>query len=154
MNKISPFLWFNDDAEAAAEFYLSVFPGSHKLSELRAGTAGPGPAGSLVVVDLQLLDQQVTFLNGGPMHRLTEAFSLVVRCKDQAEIDHYWNILLEGGAEMACGWLRDKFGVCWQIVPENLQSLLKPAAAMRAMMSMKKLDIAALERAGAADASA
>ena len=147
MHKITPFLWFNDNAEAAADFYLTLFPNSRKLNELRTNEAGPGPIGSLLTVELELNGQQVIFLNGGPGHVLTEAFSFAVRCEDQAEIDTYWAKLTDGGSEIACGWLRDKFGLCWQIVPTNLPKLLSHPAAMRAMMSMKKLDIATLHQA-------
>jgi predicted 3-demethylubiquinone-9 3-methyltransferase (glyoxalase superfamily) len=148
MNKITPFLWFDSNAEEASEFYLSVFPGGRRLKELRVTEAGPGPVGSLLVVDLEIAGQQVTFLNGGPGAKLSEAFSFVVRCGDQAEIDEYWAKLLEdGGAEMACGWLRDRFGVCWQVIPERLTDLVGHPAAMRAMMGMKKLELAVLEEA-------
>ena len=154
MNKITPFLWFNSNAEAAADFYLTIFPNARKLNELRwpeSGMApGTGPAGSVLALDLELEGQQVTFLNGGPAFQLTEAFSFVVRCETQAEIDRYWSALTaEGGAESACGWLKDKFGVSWQVVPANLTRLVRHPAAMKAMMSMKKLDIATLEQAGA-----
>ncbi len=145
MNKITPFLWFNGNAEDAAAFYISVFPNSKKLSELRVTEAGPGPVGSLLAMDLVLDGQQVTFLNGGPVHQLTEAFSFTVRCETQAEIDGYWAKLGDGGRELGCGWLKDKFGLCWQIVPANIKELLKHPNAMRAMMQMKKFDIAALE---------
>jgi predicted 3-demethylubiquinone-9 3-methyltransferase (glyoxalase superfamily) len=148
MNKITPFLWFNDNAEAAADFYFSVFPNSKKLSELRATEAGPGPKGSLLVMDLELEGEVVTFLNGGPAHQLTEAFSFTVRCETQEEIDHYWAKLADGGSEIACGWLKDKFGLCWQIVPSQIKELLRSPKAMQAMMGMKKLDIAMLEEAG------
>ena len=148
MNKITPFLWFNDNAEAAADFYFSVFPNSKKLSELRATEAGPGPKGSLLVMDLEPEGEVVTFLNGGPAHQLTEAFSFTVRCETQEEIDHYWAKLADGGSEIACGWLKDKFGLCWQIVPSQIKELLRSPKAMQAMMGMKKLDIAMLEEAG------
>jgi len=147
MNKITPFLWFNADAEDAANFYLSVFPNSRKLSELRVTEAGPGPIGSLLALDLEIDGQQVTFLNGGPAQQLTEAFSFTVRCETQAEIDNYWAKLTEGGKEIACGWLKDKFGLCWQIVPSNIYQIVKTPAGMKAMMSMVKFDIAALEKA-------
>lgn len=148
MNKITPFLWFNDNAEAAANFYLALFPNSRKLSELRSNAAGPGPIGSVIVIHLELDGQQVTFLNGGPSHQLTEAFSFTVRCETQAEIDNYWTQLTaDGGKESACGWLTDKFGLSWQIVPANLSTLLSHPSAMRAMMTMKKLDIATLQQA-------
>ena len=147
MNKITPFLWFNTNAEDATNFYLSIFPNSRKLGELRATEAGPGPKGSIVVISLELDGQQVTFLNGGPAHQLSESFSFSVRCETQAEIDSYWSKLTDGGAELACGWLKDKFGLCWQIVPSHLTKLLRHPAAMTAMMSMKKFDIATLEKA-------
>jgi predicted 3-demethylubiquinone-9 3-methyltransferase (glyoxalase superfamily) len=145
MNKITPFLWFNTNAEDAAAFYISVFPNSRKLSELRVTEAGPGRVGSLLTIDLVLDGQQVTFLNGGPAHQLSEAFSFTVRCETQAEIDDYWAKLGDGGTELGCGWLKDKFGLSWQIVPAKVMELLKHPNAMRAMMKMMKFDIAALE---------
>jgi predicted 3-demethylubiquinone-9 3-methyltransferase (glyoxalase superfamily) len=148
MNKITPFLWFNDNAEAAANFYLILFPNSRKLNELRTNEANPGPVGSLLAMDLEINGQQVTFLNGGPDHPLTDAFSFVIRCETQAEIDVYWTKLTaDGGKEIACGWLTDKFGLTWQIVPADIFKLVNNPAAMRAMMTMKKLDIAALQQA-------
>jgi predicted 3-demethylubiquinone-9 3-methyltransferase (glyoxalase superfamily) len=147
MNKITPFLWFDANAEDAASFYMSVFPNSRKLNELRVTEAGPGPIGSLLALDLELDGQQVTFLNGGPAHQLSEAFSFTVRCETQAEIDGYWSKLADGGKELGCGWLTDKFGLCWQIVPSKLYEILRHPAAMRAMMTMKKFDIATLEQA-------
>jgi predicted 3-demethylubiquinone-9 3-methyltransferase (glyoxalase superfamily) len=149
MNKITPFLWFNANAEEAADFYLSVIPNSRKLNELRVTEAGPGPVGSLLALDLELDGQQVTFLNGGPAQQLSEAFSFTVRCDTQAEIDEYWEKLGEGGAELGCGWLKDKFGLCWQIVPTRIYELVRHPAGMRAMMAMMKFDVAALERAAA-----
>jgi predicted 3-demethylubiquinone-9 3-methyltransferase (glyoxalase superfamily) len=148
MNKITPFLWFDANAEEAAEFYLSVFPNSRTLSELRVTEAGPGPVGSLLAMDLELEGQQVTFMNGGPGHPLTDAFSMVVRCETQTEIDSYWFKLTEGGSEVACGWLKDKYGLSWQVVPANLSRLLCKPGAMKAMMGMKKLEIAELVAAG------
>jgi len=148
MHKITPFLWFNDNAEAAADFYISIFPNSRKLAELRCNEAGPYPVGTLLTVELELDGQQVTFLNGGPGHPPTEAFSFSVLCETQAEIDGYWSQLTaDGGSEIACGWLKDKFGLCWQIVPTGLHELLSHPAAMRAMMAMKKMDIATLHQA-------
>ncbi|MEZ5399682.1 MAG: VOC family protein [Bryobacteraceae bacterium] len=147
MSKITPFLWFNDNAEEAAEFYLSVFPDAKKLSEMRSGSAGPLPAGKILVITIELMGQRMTFLNGGPAHSLTPAFSYSVACKDQTELDGYWDKLLDGGQPMACGWLTDKFGLCWQIVPENIGEILKHPKAMAAMMTMVKFDIAALEAA-------
>jgi predicted 3-demethylubiquinone-9 3-methyltransferase (glyoxalase superfamily) len=149
MNKITPFLWFNANAEDAANFYLSVFPNSRKLNELRVPEGGPGPVGSLLALDLEIDGQQVTFLNGGPAQQLSEAFSFTVRCETQAEIDSYWTTLTDGGSEIACGWLKDKFGLCWQIVPTRIYELVSHPAGMRAMMSMVKFDIAALEAAAA-----
>jgi predicted 3-demethylubiquinone-9 3-methyltransferase (glyoxalase superfamily) len=147
MNKITPFLWFDANAEAAADFYLSIFPGSRKLNELRTTEAGPGPKGSLLAIDLEIEGQQVTFLNGGPSQKLSDAFSFVIRCESQQEIDDYWSKLTDGGSETACGWLKDKFGVSWQVVPADIYRLVSHPAAMRAMMGMIKLDIAALEQA-------
>lgn len=147
MKKITPFLWFDADAEAAANFYLSIFPGSRKLNELRVADAGPGPKGSLLAIDLEIEGQQVTLLNGGPSQKLSDAFSFVIRCESQREIDDYWSKLTDGGSETACGWLKDKFGVSWQVVPANIYELVSHPAAMRVMMGMIKLDIAALEQA-------
>ena len=149
MKKITPFLWFNSNAEDAAEFYLSVFPNSRKLRELRMTEAGPGPVGSLLTIDLELDGQQVTFINGGPAHELTEAFSFSVVCDSQAEIDSYWAVLGEGGKELGCGWIKDKFGLCWQIVPRKIVEYVSRPGGMRAMMPMMKLDIAKLERGAA-----
>jgi predicted 3-demethylubiquinone-9 3-methyltransferase (glyoxalase superfamily) len=146
-NKITPFLWFNNNAEDAANFYLTVFPNSRKLNELRVTEAGPGPVGSLLAIDIELNGQQVTFLDGGPAHQLSEAFSFTVVCETQAEIDSYWDKLGDGGKELGCGWLKDKFGLCWQIVPVKLYEMLAHPAAMRAMMTMMKFDIAALQHA-------
>ncbi len=115
LNKITPFLWFNDNAEDAAEFYLSVFPEAKKVGELRG--VGPWPAGKIATITIELMGLQMTSLNGGPAQALTPAFSYSVACKDQAEIDGYRDKVLEGGTPMACGWLTDKFGMCWQVVP-------------------------------------
>jgi predicted 3-demethylubiquinone-9 3-methyltransferase (glyoxalase superfamily) len=147
MNKITPFLWFNNDAEEAANFYLSIFPDGKKLDELRVTEAGPGPVGSLLTLTIELMGQQMVFMNGGPGHPQTDAFSLFVSCKTQQEIDNYWAKLTEGGTEIQCGWLKDKFGVSWQIAPENIMQWVKHPNAMRAMMSMVKFDIAKLEAA-------
>jgi predicted 3-demethylubiquinone-9 3-methyltransferase (glyoxalase superfamily) len=147
MNKITPFLWFNDNAEDAAEFYLSVFPQAKKLGELRSSGVGPWPAGKIATITIELMSQPMTFMNGGPTYTLTPAFSYSIACKDQAELDFYWDKLLEGGKPMACGWLTDKFGLCWQIVPENIVEIVKHPKGMAAMMKMIKFDIAALEAA-------
>ena len=147
MNKITPFLWFNANAEEAADFYLSIFPNGRKVRELRVTEAGPGPVGSLLALDLELNGQEVTFLNGGPAHQLSEAFSFTVHCETQAEIDDYWQKLLDGGMELGCGWLKDKFGLCWQIVPRNIGELISHPKAMQAMMGMIKMDLPVLEAA-------
>jgi predicted 3-demethylubiquinone-9 3-methyltransferase (glyoxalase superfamily) len=147
MKKITPFLWFNNEAEAAADFYCSVFADAKKISELRMTEAGPGPLGALLLVTLELEGQAMTFMNGGPGHPLTDAFSFSVTCETQEEIDGYWEKLTAGGSEIQCGWLKDKFGLCWQIVPAKIGELLRHPAAMQAMMGMKKMDIAALEAA-------
>jgi predicted 3-demethylubiquinone-9 3-methyltransferase (glyoxalase superfamily) len=147
MNKITPFLWFDNNAEAAADYYLSIFPNSCKLHELRTTEAGPGPKGSLLAIDIEIEGQQVTFLNGGPANKLSDAFSFVIRCETQQEIDSWWATLADGGSEIACGWLKDKFGVSWQVVPHRIFELVGHPAAMRAMMTMKKLDIAILQQA-------
>jgi predicted 3-demethylubiquinone-9 3-methyltransferase (glyoxalase superfamily) len=148
MPKITPFLWFDNNAEEAVAFYLNVFPNSRRTNELRSGDAGPGPKGSIVTISFELDGQPFTALNGGPDRPFNDSISFFVHCKDQAEIDSYWSKLLDGGgAEIACGWLKDRFGVRWQIVPENIMTLVGNPGGMRAMMTMKKLDIAALEAA-------
>jgi len=143
MSSITPFLWFNANAEEAARFYISVFPNSRIVSELRPDAAGP-----VVVIDLELDGQRTSFLNGGPAQQLSEAFSFSVSCETQAEIDGYWLKLGEGGKELGCGWIKDRFGLCWQIVPKGIGELLKRPGAMQAMLSMMKLDISALKAAG------
>lgn len=148
MNKLTPFLWFNDNAGEAADFYLSVFPGAKKLAEMRSKGVGPWPEGAIATVQIELLGQPMIFLNGGPAYQLTPAFSYSLACKDQAEIDFYWDKLLAGGGKpMACGWLTDRFGLCWQIVPEHIEQLISTPSGMAAMMTMIKFDIAALEAA-------
>lgn len=148
MPKITPFLWFDNNAEEVVEFYLSVFPNSRRTSELRSGDAGPGPKGSIVTIGFELDGQPFTALNGGPDHPFHDAISFFVHCNDQAEIDSYWSkLLVGGGEEIACGWLKDRFGIRWQVVPVNVMQLVRHPAAMRAMMTMKKLDMAALKAA-------
>ncbi len=144
---ITPFLWFDSNAEEAADFYISVFPNSRKLSELRNTGDAPGPKGGVLTVSFELDGLRFTALNGGPAYQFTPAISFVVRCDTQQEIDDYWSKLTAGGKEIQCGWLVDKFGLSWQIVPARLPELLKDPKAMQAMMKMKKLDIAELERA-------
>jgi len=147
MPTVTPFLWFDTEAEDAANFYLTVFPGAKKISELRANGVGPWPVGAIAIITIELMGQQMTFLNGGPHYKLSEAFSFFVSCDTQAEIDYYWDALLQGGTESQCGWLKDKFGLSWQIVPKNISELIRHPNAMKAMMGMVKLDIATLEAA-------
>jgi predicted 3-demethylubiquinone-9 3-methyltransferase (glyoxalase superfamily) len=145
--RITPFLWFDANAEEAVNFYLSVFKNSRRFDELRNTGDAPGPKGGVLTIGFELDGQRFTALNGGPMYKFTEAVSFSVRCDSQDELDYYWSRLTDGGTEVACGWLKDKFGLSWQIVPANLPSLLRTSKAMQAMMKMKKLDIAVLERA-------
>src|SRR5712692_7406312 len=154
MQKITPFLWFDNNAEEAAQFYTSVFKNSRILSVSRYGDAGPGPKGSVMVVSFQLEGQQFAALNGGPLFKFSEAFSFVVSCENQQEIDDYWNKLTSGGGqESQCGWLKDKFGFSWQIVPTALGKLMtdtdpkKANRVMQALLQMKNLDLATLEQA-------
>ncbi len=153
MQKITPFLWFDNNAEEAAQFYVSVFKNARILSVSRYGDAGPGSKGSVMVVSFQLEGQQFTALNGGPQFKFSEAFSFVVNCETQKEIDEYWNKLTSGGGkESECGWLKDKFGFSWQIVPTALGNLMsgdpkKANRVIQALFQMKKLDIATLEQA-------
>jgi predicted 3-demethylubiquinone-9 3-methyltransferase (glyoxalase superfamily) len=148
---ITPFLWFDQNAEEAANFYVSIFPNSRRLGELKTDFDNPNmpPKGKPLTVSFELDGLRFTALNGGPVHKFNEAVSFVVACETQAEIDNYWTKLTaNGGQEIACSWLKDKFGLCWQIVPANIGELLSKPKAMQAMMQMKKLDIAALEKAG------
>jgi predicted 3-demethylubiquinone-9 3-methyltransferase (glyoxalase superfamily) len=145
--RITPFLWFDSNAEEAADFYIGVFKNSRRLQVLRNTGDAPGPKGGILTIAFELDGLPFTALNGGPAHTFTHAISFVVRCDNQEEVDYYWAKLTEGGEEVACGWLKDKFGLSWQIVPARLPDLLKHPRAMQAMMKMKKLDIAELERA-------
>jgi predicted 3-demethylubiquinone-9 3-methyltransferase (glyoxalase superfamily) len=145
--RITPFLWFDSNAEEAVEFYLTVFKNSRRLDELRNTGDGPAPKGSILTLAFELDGQKFTALNGGPAFKFTEAVSFVVRCDTQQEVDDYWSKLSAGGSEIQCGWLKDKFGLCWQIVPARLPDMVQNPKAMQAMMQMKKLDIAELERA-------
>jgi len=145
--RITPFLWFDSNAEEAVEFYLTVFNNSRRLSELRWPDDTVAPKGSILTISFELHGQKFTALNGGPGHKFTEAISFVVSCDSQQEVDDYWSKLSAGGSEIQCGWLKDKFGLSWQIVPARLPELVKHPKAMQAMMGMKKLDIAELERA-------
>ncbi len=146
--RISPFLWFDSNAEAAADFYVSIFPNSRKLGHMNSSINTPStPAGAVLTVSFELDGVKFTAMNGGPGHKFNDAVSFVVRCETQQEIDHYWAKLTEGGSEVACGWLKDKFGLSWQIIPAQILELVRHPKAMEAMMQMTKFDIAALERA-------
>jgi len=147
--RITPFLWFDKNAEEAVDFYLTVFKNSRKLDEHRSSVDIPGaPKGMVLTISFELDGQKFTALNGGPDHKFNEAVSFVVRCEDQDEIDFYYSKLLEGGgSEIACGWLKDRFGLRWQVVPARIGELISHPKAMQAMMGMKKFDIAALQRA-------
>jgi predicted 3-demethylubiquinone-9 3-methyltransferase (glyoxalase superfamily) len=148
--RITPFLWFDSNAEEAVNFYLSVFKNSRRLDALRTAEESRIPKGSVLTIAFELDGQRFTAMNGGPMFKFNEAISLVVRCDSQAEIDEYWaKLTADGGSEVQCGWLKDKFGLSWQIVPAQLPDLIKNPKAMQAMMGMKKLVIAELERAAA-----
>jgi len=153
MQKITPFLWFDTQAEEAAKFYVSLFPKSKILKTARYGDAGPGPKGSVMTVEFELAGQRMIALNGGPHFKFTEAISLSVDCKDQKEVDRYWTKLSQGGEQSMCGWLKDRYGLSWQINPSILGKLLsdkdakKAKRVMEAMLKMKKIDIAALKAA-------
>jgi predicted 3-demethylubiquinone-9 3-methyltransferase (glyoxalase superfamily) len=155
MQKITPFLWFDNQAEEAMRFYVSIFRNSKPGRILRYGDAGPGPKGSVMIASFELDGQQFTALNGGPHFKFTEAVSFVVHCETQAEVDDYWDKLSAGGATQQCGWLKDKFGLSWQIVPTALIELIndpdpeKSRRVMEAMLQMIKIDIAVLRRAHA-----
>ena len=152
--KIAPFLWFDDDAEAAMNFYVSIFPNSRVGAVARYGEGGPGPAGSVMTAECHLDGQEFLLLNGGPQFKFTEAVSFLVHCDDQAEVDYYWEKLASGGGTPSqCGWLKDRFGLSWQVVPRALPQLLgnadraKAGRVMQALLAMKKIDIAALQNA-------
>jgi predicted 3-demethylubiquinone-9 3-methyltransferase (glyoxalase superfamily) len=153
MQKISPFLWFDNRAEEAMNFYTSIFKNSKVLAVTRYGDAGPGPKGTVMTASFLLDGQEFVALNGGPEYKFTPAISFVVNCESQQEVDELWEKLSAGGREDQCAWLQDKFGVSWQIVPTILVKLLsdpdpiKAQRVMAAMMKMKKIDIAALKRA-------
>ena len=153
IQKIRPFLWFDTQAENAAEFYVSLFKNSKIETISRYGEAGPGPKGGVMMVTFQLEGQQFMALNGGPEFKFTPAISLFVNCETQQEVDDLWNRLSEGGRKNRCGWLTDKYGVSWQIVPAALGKLMsgpdpeKSKRVMKAMLQMDKIDIAGLERA-------
>jgi len=154
MQKISPCLWFDGKAEEAMNFYMSVFKNGKTVNVMRYGEAGPGPKGSVLAVTFELEGQEFMGLNGGPQFQFTPAISMFVKCQTQAEVDDYWEKLLAGGGKaQQCGWLTDKYGVSWQIVPTVLGDMLqskdaaKSQRAMQAMMKMVKLDIVGLKKA-------
>lgn len=156
MQGITPCLWFNFQAEEAVNFYLSIFPNSRILKTARYGEAGPGPIGSVMTILFELNGQPYLALNGGPQFKFTEALSLIVNCETQDEVDTFWEKLTEGGEEAECGWLKDQYGLFWQITPTVLPELLtgcspeKAQNVMRAMFQMKKLDIQTLKQAAEA----
>jgi predicted 3-demethylubiquinone-9 3-methyltransferase (glyoxalase superfamily) len=156
VQKITPFLWFDNQAEEAANFYVSVFRNSKLGRVARYGDAGPGPKGSVMVAEFELDGQKFVALNGGPHYKITPAVSFVINCKDQAEVDYYWDKLTSGGQPVQCGWLTDKFGVSWQVVPNVLTQLMtdpdaaKAKRVTEAMLKMIKLDIATLQEAAKA----
>jgi predicted 3-demethylubiquinone-9 3-methyltransferase (glyoxalase superfamily) len=153
MQKITPFLWFDNQAEEAAKFYASVFKNSKIVDVTRYGEAGPGPQGSAMTVTFELGGQEFIALNGGPHFKFTEAISFSVDCKTQEEVDEFWRRLSEGGEEGQCGWLKDKYGLSWQINPTILGEMLsdpdpeKSKRVMQAMLKMKKIDIGRLKQA-------
>ena len=153
MQKISPFLWFDGKAEEAAKFYISIFPNSKIGDILRNGPDGPAPQGSVLTVAFELDGQKFTALNGGPHYKFSPATSFVVNCETQDEVDYYWEKLSAGGKTMQCGWLDDKYGVTWQVVPSVLVKMLqdkdaeKARRVMQTMMQMVKLDIKPLQQA-------
>ena len=155
MNAITPCLWFDTEGEAAATLYTSVFPNSRILDVARYGSAGPRPEGTVMTVTFELVGQKFVALNGGPNFTFNEAISFQISCETQAEVDAYWNQLSDGGEEGPCGWLKDRFGVSWQVVPTVLPALLadpdreKSQRVMAAMLQMRKIEIAELERAAA-----
>jgi len=153
MQKITPFLWFDDQAEEAASFYVSIFKNSKLLSVSRYGEVGPGENGKVMTVSFELDGQEFTALNGGPIFKFTEATSFYVHCETQQEVDELWDKLCAGGEPGQCGWLKDKYGLSWQIVPNILGELLgdadreKAAQVTQAMLKMHKLEIAVLLKA-------
>jgi predicted 3-demethylubiquinone-9 3-methyltransferase (glyoxalase superfamily) len=153
MGKITPFLWFDGKAEEAANFYVSVFENAKILNVSRYSEDSPGPAGTVMTVSFELEGQEFVALNGGPHYTFTPAVSFLIDCKTQAEVDHFWERLSEGGQPSRCGWLQDKYGVSWQVVPSVLPELLqddddeKSDAVMHAMLEMAKLDIETLRQA-------
>jgi len=153
MQRISPNLWFDTEAEEAADFYISVFKNSRVVSMAHYPEGSPGPAGTVMVVEFELDGQRFVGINGGPQFKFTEAVSLQINCETQEEIDHYWEQLSAGGEEGPCGWLKDRYGLSWQVTPAGMDEVFsdpdpkRAQRAMQAMLKMSKLDIAELRRA-------
>ena len=153
MTKTTPCLWYDTQGEEAANFYVSVFPNSRIVDVARYGDAGPRPAGTVMTVDFELDGQSFLALNGGPEFTFNEAVSFQISCADQEEVDHYWTTLAEGGEQGPCGWLKDSYGLSWQVVPKTLNELLgdpdpvKSQAVMKAMLGMKKIVVSELQAA-------
>jgi len=152
MQKITPFFWFDNNAEEAANFYVSIFKNSKVLNISRYGDAGPGPKGTVLIVEFELDGQKFIALNGGPQFKFTEAVSFVVNCETQEEIDYFWEKLSAGGEKLQCGWLKDKYGLSWQVVPTILGELMgsneeRSNRVMQAIQQMQKLEIEPLKRA-------
>jgi predicted 3-demethylubiquinone-9 3-methyltransferase (glyoxalase superfamily) len=153
MPEITPNLWFDTEAEEAAAFYVGIFPNSRVTAVAHYTAAGPREEGTVMTVEFELDGQRFVGINGGPEFTFDEAVSLMIECDDQAEIDHYWDALTAGGEEGPCGWLKDRFGLSWQVVPKGMDAMFasedrdRAARAMQAMFAMKRIDIAALERA-------
>ena len=146
--RITPFLWFDGNAEEAVNFYLSVFKNSRRLDKMDSAVDTRVSKGKVLTISFELDGQAFVALNGGPNFKFNEAISFMIRCENQEEIDYYWSRLTaDGGAEVQCGWLKDKFGLSWQVVPSRIAELVRSPKGMEAMMKMKKLDIAELERA-------
>jgi predicted 3-demethylubiquinone-9 3-methyltransferase (glyoxalase superfamily) len=153
MPRITPNLWFDTQAQQAAEFYVSIFPGSEITDTTYYGEAGPGPTGTVLTVEFTLDGQPFVGINGGPHFTFDEAVSFMITCDEQDEVDYYWDALTAGGEESQCGWLKDKFGLSWQVCPSGMAEVLNDAdperanRAMKAMLGMRKIDVAALRAA-------
>ena len=155
MRPIVPNLWFDTEAEQAAEFYVSVFPDSRIVSTARYPEGAPGPTGTVMTVEFEINGQRFVGINGGPQFPFTEAVSFQITCETQEEVDRYWEVLTEGGEESMCGWLKDRYGLSWQVVPAGMDEVFgdpdpaRAQRAMQAMLGMRKLDLAALQAAAA-----
>lgn len=153
MQKITPFLWFDNNAEEAIQLYTSLFKNAKVKDVVRYGPAGPGPEGTVMTASFEIEGQEFAVINGGPMYKFTEAVSFVIHCDSQEEVDHFWSKLSEGGQEQMCGWLKDRFGLSWQIIPRVMLQMFKDKDAQRsqrvmgAMMKMRKIDIPTLQAA-------